>query len=241
MKKKIFIILMMGVLVILLAGCGNAEPKTKAAQKRILKSRYGFNTVKTIDYQGPHTENHSSGINPFDVAKVEYPAFGRYQCDGKVVCVRADKDDYYYDELVAGVNAYYRRMFGTDELFVSTSSDILNCRYTSNVYANFFKNNDIDSMDDEIILKFIQEYATKVTVIIAKSIYESDETAIRRIEEILDGHTDNIVEVQLMNDLSGIEEYRQPSNPALLNFDDYVIDNVDLNKRIKCVKGDGSL
>lgn len=231
MKHKISYIVLLCMITVFLGGCQNTKNSTENQYHEMLKNKYGFQNITTLEYEGAHTEKQGVGVF-FDTVDVQVPAYGKFLCDDHVVTVFDNHDDFYYDELIIGVKNYYKNKFDTDAVFVTVGDCLTEDGYCDSAYDAFFQENTINCVDEECVLKFLRDYAKNVEIVMEKNENESDEEAIARIKSIIESNNDGIpVSVQLMKTLDDIEDYHE--KPNYYSFDKYYIKGINYDNRIE--------
>ncbi|MCQ2506162.1 MAG: hypothetical protein MJ113_03195 [Lachnospiraceae bacterium] len=220
--------------------------------KKMLIDKYGFSEVKTITFKNKHKIKEDEWHFTALAKNNKVQAFGRYQCDDRVVTVFDGYDDYYYDDLVAEVKNYYKNMFQTDKVYVNLENftgahflDEDNMHYMStDIFGDYMywdlAKNPLDAVNEDVVHDII-DFARNVYVVMQKNADESDEEAIGRVQKLLDAKTYDVkTYVILMSDISEVEEGRKRTNENEDQFgyffDKYYIDITNKDKIIKVLE-----
>ena len=229
-KKNIIglIILLFVLLIPILFFIGNhfkEIKKQEQEQKKIelykeqLSNKYKISKeqLELLKFDPEHKEKRQSGPL-FDMYEITVPDFIKFKYKDKVITIYEGQDDYYYDELIDALKAYYSNQLNIDNRKILVEVE-------ETAYCNFFGENNIDIINEEIVKKFINSYW--ITLVIQND--NSDvETGTKEIINKLN-NLDKKVNVQVMRDISTVKAYRK--QPNYNNFDYYYVD-IDYKYRV---------
>ena len=185
--------------------------------KKKIANKYNLDieNIQIINFTPEHKEGQGTGVW-FDKMDVAVPNFIKMKYFDKTITILGEHDDYLYDEFVEGLNRYYRERLENENLIVEV--EIF-------AYASFFKNNDIYTINDSIIEKFIEE--NSITLIVQINNSDIENTIKSLIDKL--NNLKKSVSVQVMSDISGIATYRE--QPNYISFDYYYVNNINYDYR----------
>lgn len=228
-KWNIGLIILVFVLLISIIFYGHKYFKEKKEQKQEqmqielykehLSNKYKINKeqLELLKFDPEHKEKHQSGPL-FDMYEITVSDFIKFKYKNKVITVYEGHDDYYYDELIDALNNYY-----SNQLNIDNRKIIVEVEETA--YCKFFRENDIEVINEETIKKFIK--SNWITLVIQND--NSDiETGTKEIIDKLNNLNKKIT-VQVISDITTVKAYRK--QPNYNNFDYYYVD-IDYRYRV---------
>lgn len=203
-------------------------------EKLVNKYNIDVKQLKFVSLKTEHTEKRGGGVW-FDTKEVIVPDFIKFKYGDKVITIFGEYDDYYYDELVEEVEQYYCKRLNVNKVVVRLDTSIGDDILSSTAYANYFNENNLTVIDENVVKDFINR--SDIETIYIEAPNDNVEDFVKRIIDNL-STLDKFVSITLVNEIDKITTYRE--KPNYYYFDYYYIkglNDVKICTRITNEKG----
>lgn len=193
------------------------------------KYNLNINKLKLQSLKKTYEDKVCEGIFCENGYYVTVPNFLKYKYDDKIITVYGNKDDFYYDDLVNGVDKYFSKTLGIEKLYAIANPALSSGGYSSSEYASFLMANQ-NSMNENEINNFISN--TSFDILVELNINDLENKISILTQKVNDLNL-NIDTIQVMSNLSMIKTYREQPNYEY--FDYYYIKGINYSYRYSLI------